>query len=68
MEDLISALQIFATYTQTRYPTHCEHDVLYIMDVSKDEMSEEHIRAVEGLNFVWDEIEECWMSFRFGSA
>ncbi len=68
MEDLIKALQIFATYTQTRHPTHCEHDVLYIMDVSRGEMSTEDIQAVEKLGFLWDEIEECWMSFRFGSA
>lgn len=68
MEDLIKALQIFATYTLTRRPTNCDHDVLYIMDVTKEEMSEEHIRAVEQLGFIWDDREEVWMSFRFGSA
>jgi len=69
MSDLIKALQIFQTYLPTpepRNPTHCAHDVLYIMGVG--EVSEEHAGELEKLGFFWDVSEECWFSFRFGSA
>jgi hypothetical protein len=68
VEDLIKALKIFATYGNPRYPTHCEHDCLHIMGVTKDEMSGEHIAAVELLGFLWSDSDEAWISFRFGSA
>lgn len=68
MEDLIKALQIFAKYANLRWPTNCQHDVLAIMGVTKDQMSAEGIQAVTELNFTWDEIDEVWISFRFGSA
>ena len=69
MQDLIKALQIFAKYyTGTRWPTHCAHETLVIGGVSKDTMTTEDIAAVEALSFFWDECEECWYSFHFGSA
>lgn len=68
MQDLIKALQIFAKYTATRWPTHCEHDMLRICGVSKDTMTAEDIAAAEALDFHWDSDEEYWYSFRFGSA
>jgi len=30
MDDLIKALQILRKYGNPKYPTHCEHDTLYI--------------------------------------
>jgi hypothetical protein len=68
MQDLIKALQIFAKYTDTHSPTHCEHDTLTICGVTKGDMSEADRAAVETLGFLWDPCEECWFSFRFGSA
>jgi len=68
MKDLIKALQIFAKYQNVKWPTHCEHDILMIMDIAKDEPSEEDIKALDELSFFWSKEYDCWASFRFGSA
>lgn len=68
MEDLIKALQIFCKYKNSRWPTHCEHDVLSIMDISKEEVSEEDREELDRLGFIWDDENDCFASFRFGSA
>ena len=34
-EELAEALLIFAKYSDTLYPTSCEHDVLYVTGVTK---------------------------------
>jgi hypothetical protein len=66
MDDLIEALTIFRKYGNSRRPTHCEHDVLTIMDVG--EMTAADAARVTELGFFWDESADCWRSFRFGSA
>lgn len=68
MKDLIEALTIFAKYKDVRNPTHCEHDVLTIMAVTLEEVSEEDRARLETLGFFWDPAEEAWRSFRYGSA
>jgi uncharacterized protein CbrC (UPF0167 family) len=68
MKELIEALQTFAMYTQTKWPTHCEHDVLMICDVGRDTMSAADQDYVEERGFLWSDEHECWISFRFGSA
>ncbi len=73
MKDLIEALQIFLKYKNETYPTHCEHDVMYIMDVTKEEVSEEDRKRLEELGFFHDDdceegAGEGWMSFKYGSA
>jgi hypothetical protein len=73
MDDLIEALQIFQQYVDSteHNPTHCEHDVLYIMGVEYGKVSEAHKVRLEELGFVAPEDEddeEGWISFRFGSA
>ncbi|MDD5008563.1 MAG: hypothetical protein PHC68_09245 [Syntrophorhabdaceae bacterium] len=73
MKDLIEALQIFLKYKNETYPTHCEHDVMYIMDVTKEEVSEEDRKRLGELGFIYDEDSdegagEGWMSFKYGSA
>ena len=30
MKDLIEALNIFLKYGNPKYPTHCEHDIMYV--------------------------------------
>lgn len=67
MKDLIEALQIFAKYTDTEYPTHCEHDVLSIMEVDRENVSDEDHKRLDELGFFWSK-EDCYQSFRFGSA
>lgn len=67
MNDLIEALTIFAKYQKpTKWPTHCEHDTLYIMGVEEDAPSEEERLRLDELGFIWSD--DCWISFRFGSA
>lgn len=68
MKDLIEALTIFPKYSDTRWPTHCEHDVLSIVGITKKEMSKEDRDRVKKLGFNWNSDEEVWQSFRFGSA
>jgi hypothetical protein len=66
MKDLIEALTIFLKYKDEKYPTHCEHDVLYIMGVEEDEVSEEDKKRLDELGFRFGE--DCWMSYKYGSA
>jgi hypothetical protein len=69
MKDLIEALQIFAKYQiATESPTICSHDMLVIVGVDYKDMKKEDIQWVEAFGFEWDETEEYFYSFRFGSA
>ncbi len=68
MDDLIEALQIFRQYKNEKWPTHCSHDQLSIMAVTKDEVSEAHQKRLDELGFLWFDEDECWGSFRYGSA
>lgn len=70
MKDLIEALQIFLKYKNERWPTYCGHEVLYIMGVTKDEVSKEDQERLEHLGFFWGNglSEPCWQSFRYGNA
>lgn len=67
MGDLIEALQIFLKYDNPSYPTHCEHDEMYICG-DYEEMSQEDRDKVESLGFFWSEEDDCYQSFKFGSA
>ena len=68
MEDLIKALQIFYTYSTDKYPTHCEHDVLYVTAVEPDVVSNEDTKRLHELGFIPSDEYNCFMSFRFGSS
>lgn len=75
MDELIEALTIFKKYVEpdsyeARFPTHCEHDVLYVyIGVSPDVMDEGDPERLEELGFEWElELDETWSSFRFGSC
>jgi len=67
MDKLIAALQIFLKYGNPKYPTHCEHDVLYI-SIDPELVSEEDKKELDELGFFHSESEECFMSHRFGSC
>lgn len=67
MNRLIEALTIFAKYKDLGRPTHCEHDVLYIVGVTMEEVLEEDWGRLEELGFDWDS-QNGWHSFRYGSA
>ena len=68
--ELIEALQIFGRYATTTFsPTHCEHDVMYIMDVHRDQVTAAELERLDELGFFWcDEDVEGFRSYRFGSA
>jgi hypothetical protein len=68
MDDLIEALTIFRKYRNEKYPTHCEHDVMYIMAVTQDEVSTEDRSRLDVLGFRYGSEADCWYSFRYGSA
>lgn len=53
MEELIEALQIFLKYDNPSYPTHCEHDYLYV-DIHPDKVSEEDKKRLDELGFIID--------------
>lgn len=66
MNELIEALSIFLKYANHSRPTHCEHDTLYIVGIEKGAVSAEDVERLDKLGFFWDE--ECFISFRYGSA
>lgn len=68
MKDLIEALQIFLKYGNPRNPTNCSHDELHIMEIEPEDVSEEDIKRLDELGFFVSESENCFMSFRYGSA
>jgi hypothetical protein len=69
MDDLIEALTIFRKYKNAKWPTNCSHDVLAIMEVTEEEVSEEDKKRLDELGFLFGgDDDDCWISFRFGSA
>ena len=69
MEDLIKALHIFMKYSDTKYPTHCEHDIMYIRGgITADDVSAEDQVELEELGFHYDDDADCFASYKFGSC
>ena len=68
MEDLIKALQILLKYGNPKYPTVCEHDILYIVGIDLKKISIEDITELENLGFIINIKESEIYSFKFGSA
>lgn len=68
MSDLIEALQIFLKYGNPKYPTHCAHDELVICGINPSDVSEEDKERLDDLGFFVDDLDECFKSFRYGSA
>jgi hypothetical protein len=69
MKDLIEALTILAKYMdpEQKWPTHCEHDVLYVCHIEPEDVSAEDIAILDELGFFPGD-EGGFMSFRFGSC
>ena len=67
MSDLIRALTIFLKYGNPRCPTHCEHDELTVC-IDPKLVSEEDKVELEKLGFFPKGDDDCFHSFRFGSA
>ena len=68
MDKLIQALQIFLKYGNPDCPTHCEHDVLYVM-IDPAIVSDEDKRTLGELGFhESSQLSDCFQSYRYGSA
>lgn len=68
MESLIKALQIFLKYGNPQYPTHCEHDTLYV-NIDPRDVSEEDLAELSALGFfATNDPDYCFKSFNFGSC
>jgi len=65
---LITALQIFLKYNNPTSPTHCEHDVLTICGIDPSIVSDEDKKELDHLGFFVDDDEECFRSYKYGSA
>lgn len=66
MEKLIEALQIFLKYGNPEYPTHCEHDCLWICGIDPSVVSEEDVKKLKELSFFIED--SCFKSHKYGSA
>ncbi len=70
MEKLIEALTIFLKYGNPSWPTHCEHDTLWVCydGDDKEKMSKEDLKKLNDLSFFFSEENDCFQSFKYGSA
>ncbi len=68
MEKLIEALQIFLKYGNPMYPTHCEHDTLWICGIEWEDISREDQEKLTDLGFFYAEDDDSIQSFMYGSA
>jgi hypothetical protein len=68
VDDLIEALTILRKYTSEVFPTHCEHDVLYVCLPDPEAVSKKDVRRLEVLGFGKDEGGDGFRSYRFGSC
>lgn len=74
MEQLVEALRIFLKYGNPDYPTHCEHDILYIVGIDPKVVSEEDKNRLKELGFTTGSEEgsetdyKQFYSFKYGSA
>jgi hypothetical protein len=52
MNDLIEALTILSKYVNKKFPTACEHDVLYVCGIKMDEVTIEDVHRLYKLGFI----------------
>jgi len=67
MDDLIEAFNIFRKYGNPEFPTHCEHDVMYVA-IEYDKVSNDDKKKLDELGFFEDEDNDKFMSYKFGSV
>lgn len=65
MDALIKSLQILRKYGNPMFPTHCEHDVLYV-DINPDLVSKEDKEELQALGFFPED--GGFKSYKFGSC
>lgn len=70
MKDLIEALTILLKYAnEDRRPTNCSHDEFFVgAGIELENVTDEDISRLDELGFFWDEDNEGFYSYRFGSC
>lgn len=68
MSDLIEALQILLKYGDPHSPTHCEHDTLWVCIDPGKVSDKDKARLLTLGFFVSEDGDDCFKSFRYGSA
>jgi len=68
LSELIAALQIFLEYGDVEWPTNCEHDEMWMTNIDADAITAGDRARLEKLGFEWDECDESYKSYAFGSA
>jgi len=68
MKDLLEAFEIFNKYIpDKKYPTHCEHDTLYVL-CPPSKLSETDLARVKELGFIPSVNDPSFYSYKYGSA
>ena len=67
MDNLIEALQIMRKYANPKFPTHCEHDVMYVA-VNPDLVSDDDLVKLAELGFEEEPGSDMFHSTLFGSC
>lgn len=67
MKRLIEALQILIKYGNEDRPFYCDHEELQVHGYKIEDISEEDIKKLDLLSFYWNEEEDYFYSFEFGS-
>ena len=67
MDDLIKALQILRKYGNPQWPTHCEHDVMYV-NIRYSEVDDNEKEELMNLGFIKDIDNDGFRSYKFGSC
>ncbi len=67
MKQLIEALTILLKYGNPDYPTHCEHDELYV-NIDPGLVSEDDKKRLDELGFLLSDDGYGFISFKYGSC
>lgn len=67
MDNLIEALQILSKYAKPKFPTHCEHDIIYV-NVDPKLVDDTDLTRLEELYFEADPSGNMFSSTYFGSC
>lgn len=67
MKDLIEAFTILLKYGNPDYPTHCEHDELYV-NINPSLVSAEDKIRLDELGFFPSDEHDGFTSYKFGSC
>ncbi len=67
MKDLIQALTLLNSHNP-RCQTHCNHDTLLVLGVDANNIPREDLEPLDELGFHWSNEDDCFRSYRWGSA